>query len=593
MTEKFTMVLFIGLAVILAVYLLISENRMNSKVPLWLRYLAVCMAIAALVALILPVRYERAVKTEDMQRISILTRGVEKQTADSLRRLTECYTTDTSLAKRWELPLIKDWSGWLAAHQQAYFSIYGFGLSPNQLRHFDVSKADYQGGVKPRGLVSADWDEETTAGSNWALSGIYRPIQDREATLYLMSSGKPVDSAVLQDGNESPFRLTYQPKQEGKTLLHIAVVEQGDTLQYEKVALTVQPPQAYSVSILGASPSAEFRFLYNWLREKDYQIFYRTRISKDKFLHLGTNPATPDQAGNLRKQLKSTDLLLLDEAEWAKLSVADQREIEDGLVEGMSMILIGGPDSIRSKMGGLFSWETKRQGREQRMSVRFWDEESAGIELLTNDLVGLREDGTVRPLIYANEHLVAASRAYGAGLITALTVSNSYSWWLQGREEDYSRFWSELLSAGLRDKTKRLRYTVSPRLPVRYQWTELSLKDLQEQSVVRLEHLRMPTLADPWISANKDISFWSQESGWNDLLVDHDSLSFYVYEAGDWQFLRDEERSLLNSNFFSYDSQGQSGSIATKEIVEFPKWIFCLIFFVSAGVLWYAWRDYH
>lgn len=589
----FAVILFIALTLVLLVYMLISEKRMRSKVPWWLRAVAICLAAAALVGLARPISYQRAVSVDSAQHIRVLTRGTAEKLADSLMRLRDCYTTDTMLAKKRGIPFIEDWCSWLALHRQAHFSIYGFGLSPEQLQGLDRNRGDYQGDSLPRGLVFADWDQEISRGSDCFLHGIYRSTGDGEAKLYLMSAGQRVDSVILQSGKEDHFELTYRPKQEGRTVLHVAVVEKGDTVQYEKVPLIIQSPPTYSVLMLGASPSPEYKFLYNWLLKNHYQVFYRARISKEKFLYSGTNSASLNNGKNLVQQLKSTDLLLVDEAEWAQLSNAEQEEIERALAKGMGIVLIGGEGSPQTRAGQLFKWKGLEKRGQQRVSVRFHGEASSTLDLLVSDLAGLREDKNVRPLVYANENLVAATKLHGIGHITALSLNNSYSWWLQGAEKEYARFWSRLLSVTLPYKKENLAYTQSPQLPIPYQWTKLVLKNLEQQTLMKGEGWRVSPSSDPWIPTNKTFSFWPEEIGWNNLLIEKDTLAIYAYDEADWRSLRDEERMTVNKNYFLVIRPEQIASVSMQEEVELPKWIFYLLFFVSTGVLWYAWRDYN
>lgn len=592
MMGTFAAILFIVLTLVLMVYMLIKETHISSRVPWWLRGVAVCVAAASLAGLAFPIHYQRAVTIDSVPHIHVLTRGVKERQVDTLMRLPDCYTTDTALAKKRGIPFIEDWSSWLATHRHAHFSIYGFGVSPEQLRSLDRNRGDYQG-APPRGLVFADWDQEINRGSYCFLRGIYRPVGDGETKLYLISAGQSVDSITLQAGKESRFALNYLPKQEGKTVLHIAVVEEGDTLQYEKVALMVQPPRAYAVSLLGASPSAEYKFLYNWLLANHYQVYYRARISKEKFLYAGTSPATVNHSSNLIQQLKSTDLLFIDEAEWVQLTNAEQQEIERALVKGMGIILMGGEGIPRSKAGRLFRWKRLNREGQQKVSVRFRGEESFALDLLVSDLVSLVEDEHIRPLIYAGGNLVAATQPHSAGHITALSLNNTYNWWLQGKEKDYAKFWSKLLSMTLPDKKESLVYTQSPRLQTPYQWTKLVLKDLKQHTVMKGASWRVSALSDPWIPTNQSFSFWPEESGWNKVLIEKDTMAIYAYDETDWRPLRDEARMVVNKNYFlTAESDSVTGTSVIEE-VEVPKWIFCLLFFVSVGILWYAWRDYN
>jgi len=591
MILKPSAILFICLALALLVYILLNERRIDTRGPLWLRCLAACVAVAALVGLTIPFTYQRAGQVESDEVLRILTRGTDLQAVDSLLKLSDCYTTDAVLAEKRAVSFIDDWESWIANHPHAHFAIFGFGLSPEQLKSIDRHKGNYQEGAAPSGILFAHWDQQINRGNEWSIQGRYRHADSRAVILYLKSVGQTVDSVALSSAKEGVFDLSYQPKQEGRTVLDIIATVGDDTLQREKVPMIVTPPPTFSVLLLAASPSFEYKFLYNWLRDNQYQVSYRARISKDKFLHSGTSNFSGRNGRLHSEHLKTTDLLIIDEAEWAQLGVNEQKEILLASAKGMGVILIGGEDSPHTTAGKLFRWKKLEKKGDQRVGIRYQNE-STQIDLLTANLIALQEDEKVLPLFYANENLVAATQIHGAGHITALTLGDTYTWWLGGEERNYTRFWSRLLSVTLPEKTQTLNYTQWPSVPTVNRWTGLLLKEVEGQ-LATTARWAIPTVSDPWISTTKEVSFWSEMPGWNEVLIGKDTLAFYNYNEVDWRSMRDKEWMEMNKSYFSEPQPNRGEETSTKEVVMIPKWIFYVFFFMSAGLLWYTSRNYN
>lgn len=594
MTLTLSAILFMAFAFVLLVYIVWKERMMASRVPLAMRYAAAALALASLVGLALPFRYQKRVSRATDRQVQLLTTGTNASVVDSLKALgKDCYTTDSTLAKEKDLPFIADWQKWAVTHQDAHISIYGFGLPLTRLQCIHPENGDYQGGASPAGLLFAQWDQEIPSGGDWLLHGRYRNASGEQVKLYLLSAEQAVDSVVLPPGKEQIFDLSYQPKQEGRTLLNLVAVTGKDTLQREQVPLQVKMPQAVSVLLMASSPSFEYKFLYNWLRDSQYEVTYRARISTDKFLYAST-AVLPERERKIDvRMLEKTDLLVIDETEWLQLGALEQAALGRAAAKGMGIILMMGDESPQTKVGKLFARTGLVKAGEQRLRLK--DRNGAETRpLSTSDLVALSDDGRALPLFYAGGHMVAAVQMYGASRITALTLRDTYSWWLQGEERTYTKFWSQLLSSSLPEKKNAVGYIHWPVLPKSQRWTRLVVKGMEKASLAGVEGYKAPTMADPWIPSTREFAFWVNGSGWQDVAVGADTLALYVFRDGDWQSWQQSEQVKQNkSYFFKRHEEEATGNSVNIVAAEVPKWFFYVIFFVSVGVLWYASRNYN
>jgi len=588
---KLSAVLFLSFALALLVFILWKERQAANRMPLWLRSAAAVLAVLSLVFLLFPPAYKHNRPEAGREEITLLTRGVEPKILDSLRKLgIVCYTLDVGMAKHPKVHHIADWRAFVRKHSQARFIIYGIGLAKDRLELLKAGELFYRGGATPNGILTAHWDQVLESGNALQVYGFYHNETDREARLYLNSAAVPVDSLVLPPKKRTRFRLAYQPKQVGKTLFALTAVAGRDTLQQEKVPVHLVPPTSLSVLLLGASPSPDYRFLYTWLQENHHQVVSRMRMSKDKFLYAHNGPGKNTLEHFTDATFAKTDLLLADEAELKQLTYAEQQQVLKAVGKGMGLLLFGPGMGSGSIAGRLFRWAQPQKKGQQQLNIHFYGQKQ-GTDLLVNDLEQLKSEAEQLPLLYGGNHLLAATKMYGRGRITALTLHESYTWQLDGKESAYAAFWSRLIAATLPGKTKGS-YWQYPAFPTAFEWTKLVLTDVQEDAVQIQQHA-YPFLADPWIPSAHLVNFWPQHHGWNSLRIGSDTAFLYSFEKKDWQTAKDYATVAANSVISAAKNKRSDKIEKFKEPVYLPKWLFCLVFLVSAGMLWFSCRDYN
>lgn len=590
--------LFLIVASALWVYLLLAERRANSKIPLWVRYVATSLALLALIGLLFPVSVAVGPRAEpDTTGVVVFTAGTPAATLGAPNRATSRVTTDSVIARRYRLPLIQDWPSFSETHRHMPIAIHGYGLTENQLDQLPSNKLTYHRPPLPQGIIACDWPMQLHSTSVLSVRGKYHHTGTQPVRLTLLSASVAVDSAVIDTPGTHLFSLDHRPSQQGNTVFDLVAISGTDTIQAEKIPVSIRTPHTLRVFMLAAAPSSEQKFLTNWFETLRYQVAGRTRISRDRFsvktntaMGLSTVPAPLS-----RSTFSETDLLIADEAEITALSRREQELILDAIAGGMGLVLLKSADGGQSLPGRGFRVLDARgtQGRP----VTVTDANGTSFpELLLPAIAPIREDASQQPLLRIDGHPVAATQLYGKGRITATTLSGTYSWWLKGEQPAYSRYWSLLIDQTLVDARPPLQYVLTPRFPTPFSWIKLALSAATPP--VLIDGQPYPALQHEYLASLNEVSLWLPHAGWHTIQPQSaaDTTSFYVYGPGDWRAARNYATMSLNEAFTKTQPSRPAGPAAGATDApekELPKWPYIIVFLASAAVLWYASRDYN
>ena len=593
-TMEWSNIFFVIVAAALGIYLLFAERSVRSRVPLWARYVATVLALAALVALLFPITVPGDTTHEPATGATmVLTAGTPDTILDAQEKATR-MTTDTAIAQQYGLPLINDWRAFSDRLDATHLSIYGYGLTDNQLRHLPRGEINYHRPSLPEGFLTCDWPLQLHTSERLTVRGQYHHRGDDRLTLVLLNASVAVDSVVIDSAGVHPFTLHHRPPQLGNSLLELSAIRGTDTLGREPVPVRITTPPSLRILMLAASPSFEHRFLSNWFEAMHYEVAARTRISSDRF-SAKTNAAMelttlPDHLNG--STFSQVDLLVADEAEVAALSANERAAILDATANGMGFLLLKGADGEPSLPGLGFRTLGARNTDGQAVTVA-----GAGItfpELLPPAIVPLRDNPSHRSLLHIGEHTVAATRLYGRGRITATTLSGTYSWWLKDNQAAYGQFWSSLLDRTLAVNQPKLRYVQAPRFPVPYSWMTLGLT--MPNGPLWVDGRPYPILQHAYLEPLHETSLWLAEPGWHTLHTAGlaDTAAFYVYRPADWQAARSYASMVANETALADHRLLRAAAAPVAPDTsgrELPKWPFVVVFLAAATVLWYASRD--
>ena len=590
-------ILFLILAAALWIYLLIAERNAGGRIPLWVRYVATTLALLALVGLWFPVSVTVGPSAgTGAEGVTVFTEGTPDTALDAPAAGGIRVTTDTAIARRYQLPLIQDWPSFSETHSSQPMTIHGYGLTRNQLDRLPSAAVTYRRPPLPQGIISCSWPLQLQATSTLTVSGEYHHTGTQPLKLVLTNASVAVDSAIIDTPGVYRFALSHQPPQVGNSLLELAAIDGTDTIQAEKIPVSIRRPQPLRVLMLMASPSFDHRFLTGWFEELHYQVAARTRISDGRFSVKTNREMGLTTLGSPlgRAVFEQVDLLVADEAEVAALSRSEQALILEATARGMGLMLLKGADGGPAFRGAGFAALDARSTADRAVTVT--DGSTDFPALMLPAVVPLRENETHQPLLSIDGHTVAATHLYGQGFITATTVAGTYSWWLKGERDAYSRFWSLLLDHTVAARQPSLQYVQTPRFPVPFSWITLGLET--SGGPVVIDGQPYPSLQHSYLTPLRETSLWLAQAGWHTVQTQQaaDTASFYVYESDGWQTARNYATMVANSAAMDHHGAGagtQEADTSDTTERELPKWPFLVVFFVSAALLWYASRNYN
>src|SRR5690606_17402359 len=108
------------------------------------------------------------------------------------------------------------------------------------------------------------------------------------------------------------------------------------------------------------------------------------------------------------------------------------------------------------------------------------------------------------------------------------TVSGTYSWWLKGERDAYSRFWSLLLDHTVAARQPSLQYVQTPRFPVPFSWITLGVENSGGPVIV--DGQPYPSQQHSYLTPLRETSLWLAQTGWHTVQTQQvpDTASFYV-----------------------------------------------------------------
>lgn len=581
----------LSIGVLLAIVLIAMELQRKNRQYLVLRLIATVVMVACLILLVFPLEYQVG-SYSNSNTVNVLSRGTPADV--SLDAGLKSISTDRAITRQRKAEKVQytsDLLAYLHLHPEIKkINLYGYGLSPYELEALKKYVIHFKPAPEPQGLVKASWNSQLKNTELLLVQGFYQNSGKTAVKLILEGFGSRLDSNTVKAGGQLRFSLSDRPKQTGKAVYQLLALSGKDTLENEPIPFIVKQAEPGKILLLSAAPDFEVKFLKDWLFGQGYPVMLRNRISKDKFSTDFLNTATENLDRLSAGLLKKISVLIIDEAEFTALTATERESINRASAEGMGLL-------IRS--AGLGAQELRESGSSLVLDQTMKDQELVPkLQRNTHTFSALPAGQTqfLKPvagytmLVTTNGKGLVNSRINGAGKILYSVIPSTYNWILDGKNADYTAFWSALLSTGMRKSSTSFSYELSATFPVQAEAIQLRLQNSAEDKVpvVRYQQQILSPLQDPILPFQWELSCWPENAGWNTISIDQQEDSFYVYRPEEWSVARNLER--LNQNKLALDSKSSSistaGSLETVK-QELSLWWFIVGFLLSAGFLWY------
>ncbi|WP_316821763.1 hypothetical protein [Pedobacter gandavensis] len=584
--------LAIGICVALGVFLLINEASRKRKAHLPWRLAASTMVLVCFYFLLYPPVYNT--KTAGgTQEFNLLTKGANLD--HDLKGIS--YSLDEQVLKspkKSALRFIADLEYFLKSNPALQVvHIYGNGLDHSQLELLKGKQLSFHPGSLEEGLTALNWNPQLKATEKLTLQGSYQNNGTEKLKFLLEGLGTNLDSVTIAGQGSQSFTLNARPQQAGKAVFRLIALKGRDTLFTEPIPIEIKTSAPVKVLMLASNPDFEYKFLKNWLFEKQYPLVFRTRISKDKYSTDFLNTDLKEINTLTGALLKKMDLLILDEEELMQLSGAELANVKRAVNEGLGLFIRidqvkpdfhrglgiepGRYEVASEKHKGLNGILTKQQAKLSTLPIA----QTLFLKSGNNDQILFQES--------SGKDLVSTSM-YGMGRQTLSALSATYQWVLNGSDNDYADFWAEMLNRTGRASEVTQTWSMSPALPQTGESVNVSI-DLANGGAVpkfRMENLVMSPLQNREIPTQWQLNSWATKPGWNTLSFGDAQDSFYVYGEADWQQLKDHQKRLATSQFVQdhpISAAVQKSSVLLEE--KLSLWWFLLPLLISVSFLWY------
>ncbi len=563
-------------APLLLAFLVWKEIGRRSRFLL-VRIVAVVLMISSIVAWLL--QPTQASKKETAG-IILLTKNYDRAKADSLvkkyPKLTILRLNDAVGFEN--VNAIQAYE--LSDYKSEIAFILGDGLPDYEEK---VINAPYTfiSGKLPIGVTQLEIPANLHVGQTAKVNGTVN--MERRTTLILKGPGQAEDSVTLKGAGLKSFSFSFQSRQAG--LFQYALVTR-DSLNDEiesKIPIEIKPEEKLNILFVQKYPTAEVRYLKNFLAEKGYAITVRSQISKTNFHYEYSNQESIRIDRLTPELLETLDLVFLDSESLNGLSPSELKTLEQACRAGLGAIIL------------LNSTDTKSKIPLLNASARAYAQDTVRLKgtstnfVLPATPVSIVAASVITPVVVSSNRTLSGFVNLGAGKVGFQLLHETYRLLLEGKINDYANVWSPLLESITRLKLQRFKIQIENQFPY-YTDEPLSINVIaaNEDPILKNESTTLPLQEDVIVDDYWHATTWADKAGWHQLQTqDSTQLNYFVSAADEWQTLR------VTNQHKQHQSRSTSYSERTeREVTSIAKPISPLSFFItfllSSGFLWLA-----
>lgn len=556
----------------------------------WLiaRLIATVIAITSLLLQIIPVRYTVSNKNNE-QAVLLLTEGWDRDSLQAFmkdHKGARLYTTSAKPVLN--ETFVPDVS--LVANSMRNLHVFGYGLKEDQLEALGKTSYIFHPALLKNTIRDIHWNTSVALGQALQVTGSYVNTSDHPVSIVLSAFATTLDSISLPAGQQSFFTLNAVPRQVGKAVYTIAVLNKKDTIEQEPLPIDAYSTKPLRLLLLASTPDFEQNFLKNWLASQGFSLAIRTGITSGKWNQEFINCASSSLSTISSSLLKQVDVVITDQQLLNHLSSGEKGSLENSIATGSVGLLVK-TDSIQAP-GSFYNRAFSITGVHDSVTHTLQltiPVKTTTLPLATEAPLFINANDQLQPVIYDQQkHLLAAVALNGKGKIITTTINNSFSWQLSGHSDWYQQYWSALLNAA------------SPQTRSDKTWSTSLLPRADEAMHIQVSDEHIPvslqvgeTLLAPAQDFQQDdqwnTTYWPRNRGWKTVVHnDQPSGSFYVFDRNDWNGVKRMERIQATKAKAATASTASNKSATTiTEEKELSPIYFFLLFLFSAGFLWY------
>jgi len=574
----------------LLAFLLYKETHRFNKARLIWRILANIIAVSCFVLLIVPIRYKTS-RPQNTDEVILITQGTHPDSTTNLKG--KKYALSSANPKNTNVITIPDLPYFLKSNPNIRkLKLYGYGLNKAELAQLKGYRVSFHPAANPTGIIAANWPGKLKTTEVWQVQGTYQNSGMEPVKLLFKGLGKTVDSIEIGAKSSQPFSFKTTPKHTGKAVYELVSLQKTDTLAKEPVPMQVGDETPMKVLIMASFPDFEYKFLKNWLYQNQYQVAFRSQISKNKyafdFLNLDSLNLTRINSPSLKK----FDILIIDEEELAAISPDERSSIALAVKNGLGLLIRVANLKASTTLGSRFSRFESSALKGKLLNLKLPEDNSKLTALPIEQGLFLKPEYTDQPLILdTSGKTLVNSNIDGYGKVLASTLSSTFHWLLSGKKNDYAAYWSALLASAARKRNNMLTIDIFPQFPAINQKIKI-IADLAASGQVptlKIDSILLSPRQNMVLPFQWDAFYWPQKPGWTYLEVNQNVEPIYIYKKTDWQALKNQQKldetHQFIKNLNTTETKSKVADIVLEEEVSI--WWFFIGFLLAAAFLWY------
>ncbi len=511
----------------------------------------------------------------------LLTKGYDKSKADSLLKIhptLKIYRTEE--AESFPLSESLNENQNLSNIGEETLFVLGSGLSSDELDLVGNRNFQFLPGNIPLGITQLFIEKPIRANESAYIRGV---LNTNENVVLKLSAFGTEDSVSLKGKGLVPFSFSTKPKQQG--LFVCTISSKGDNPVNEKLPIEVVPEQKLKILVLQKFPTAEIRYLKNYLAEKGHAIALRYQTSKNNFKYEYANTASSRIDKITPELAESIDLLFIDSSVLTGLSSSEKNALGNAIQNGLGMIILEIPE--KEKTISQFLPISVKQIALDTVHIKLSDSK---LHVLPAQSIEITPDPSIRPVTTHRERILSGYHYNGAGKVAFQLLSETYKIRLEGNVDDYSTIWSTLIEYTARSKNEKFKMSINNPFPY-YTDESVSMEIISSGTKPTLlsDKTLLPLTEDVIIDDLWKAKTWAGNSGWHQFSIKEDSteLHYFVSAKEDWKALRFSNQ--VRENLLAQSSViSEIRTINKYETKEISQVIFYFIFLIAAGFLWLA-----
>jgi hypothetical protein len=572
---------YIAAILLLVMLVFLSISRPNKK-RLVLRLIASLIVVFGLLVLVIPILPSNTI--ENGESVILLTEGFQKDSVENYIK---------KIGKQPKQISIEDYSNTKNLHA-ATIHLFGYGLKDTTASFLQNSKLYFHPSALPSGISHIRWTKNILLGHPFSLQATMVNAGKKPLKLVLQSSQRNIDSVNVQPNKNVGIQLSSIPKNLGKGLYQLVVMDGKDLISNEIIPFVVKEPEPISILVLGDAPNFENKFLKNWLTDNGYSIAARTRISKQAFEQSFSNrkPTALDKITTAL--LNQFQVVVADESTILSLPFTERAALENQIHDKAIGLIIQSDTILKSPsiIASALILKPINGNIPFTAGLHFKRMDSSWHPSLnTNMYLEKGSDQAIQSLVLdqLGRLLVGVSK-WKNGNIVSSALNNSYSWMLSGNKEVYGKYWSHLIETALAPTEQLENWEIATDIP-----------RVGEPITIRLEKndSNPPTAIidgeEVFLKQNANQPFimngcyWPTHAGWHNISSSNgESKDWFVFDHQQWKTLVAKERMLQTAQFI--EQAKLSNTVTSNQEIEnfelIPKFWAMLILLIGLAVLW-------